>query len=359
MPDTDADSTQHHNARLKMPTFSGSATENIHHWITIFEKWCILSQYNDAQKPSLLSFVFTGSAAKILSAWELSGSVPNSWADTKTKLITQFSDASRTKIYEATLLRRKWQSSVESFEDYFADVLSLCSLVNKNMSEANKIQNLLKGLPENICQFLLFKDPDNTDDVLKGYASYKTAKLLTAPLTENSEPTATAAPAILENVTSALTSKFESLMISQNEKISELQALVLKTEQKLNEPKCFRCGKTGHMAKDCALPRSPNFKRREYENRDRQVHRPSHRNSSPHHSRRERTPSPYSSGHYRSSSPYQHRYSEKDSSSSQNRYPDSRRSSSPYYSDRYQSRSDYHRRSPSPGRYYSNSRSEN
>jgi hypothetical protein len=321
-----------------MPTFSGASHEHITHWIKIFDKWCILSNFKDNQKSNLLSFVFIDSAAKILAAWDASDSIPADWEACKTKLITQFSDASRIKVYEATLLRRRFLPS-ETFDEYFADVLSLCSSVKPNMSDNDKIQNLLKGLPENVVQFLLFKEPKTTDDVLRGYSSFKTAKLLTAPLTANEPPIA--APALEETIASALVSKFENLMAAQNDKISEIQALVTKN---LPEQKCFRCAKPGHMAKDCSIPRSPQPAPRRNQfakSSDRQDQYPYHRSSSPRYSsQRDRPPSPYFSRHTRSPSPYSRRH------------PESRRNPSPS-SDRYRdSYSSYHRRSPSPGRYH-------
>jgi hypothetical protein len=349
MPDP-ADSTETANmfgSRLKMPMFSGSSSEHITQWLKVFDKWCVLCQYTDAQKPSLLSFVFTGSAAKILAAWDATGSIPTAWTDVKNKIITQFSDVSRVKVYEATLLRRKLLPT-ESFDDYFADILSLCSSIKIDMPESEKIQNILKGLPEQIVQFLIFKDPQTTDDILKGYSSYKTAKLLTAPISEASEQ-AVAAPAIVDSVTSALASKFETLMACQNEKIAELQALVVKNQ---SEQRCFRCHKTGHQVKDCPVPKSPqpaprarNVKRE----MDRQDQYPTRRSYSPHYSSnyRNRTPSPYYSGYsnrHRSPSPHHRRHPDELKTPPPSRDYYDRNSRSSY-------RDNYDRRTPSPGHY--------
>jgi hypothetical protein len=345
MNDADSsESTQLLGSKLKMPTFSGSESENINQWLKIFNKWCTLSNFKDNQKSSLLSFVFIGSAAKILAAWDSADAIPNDWAAATAKIKLQFSDSSRTKVHEATLLRRKLLPS-ESFDEYFADVINLCSLVKPDMPEVDKIQNILKGLPENIVQFLLFKDPQTTEDVLKGYCSLKTAKLLTMPVTEAKEATV-AAPAIAEKVTNELTSKFEALMLAQNEKITQLQALVTK---QIDEQKCFRCHKPGHMAKDCSLPRTPPVSRnRNFQQRDRQDHRPSQR--SDFYSQR-RTPSPYRSESRRTPSPYRSNHPER-----QRNYASPDR----YYArgsrDHSSERDFYRRRSPSPYRNSSQSR---
>jgi hypothetical protein len=353
MPDTpdSSDSANMFGSRLKMPTFSGSSSEHITQWLKVFDKWCVLCNYSEAQKPSLLSFVFTGSAAKILAAWDATGSIPNTWTDVKAKVITQFSDSSRVKVYEATLLRRKLLPS-ETFDEYFAEILSLCSSVKHDMPENEKIQHLLKGLPETIVQFLIFKDPQTTDDVLKAYSSYKTAKLLTSPLSEASEQ-AIAAPAITDNITSALVSKFESLMACQNEKIAELQALVVKNQP---EQRCFRCHQTGHQVKDCPMPKSPQpapRARNEKRDMDRQDRYPTRRSYSPHHPNysRNRTPSPHrfrydNQRRSPSPSPY-HR-----------RHPEERKTPPPsrdYYDrdSRYPDRSYYNSRSSSPGHFRS------
>lgn len=342
-----SDSSHLMGTKLKMPTFAGNSSENITHWLKIFDKWCVLSNFNDAQKPSLLSFVFTGSAAKILAAWDAADAVPTNWNDAKIKITSQFSDSSRKKVYEATLLRRKMLPT-ENFDEYYADVINLCSLVKHDMTENDKIQNILKGLPEEVVKFLLFKDPQSTDDVLRGYSSFKTAKLLTTTFSENSE-TASAAPAITESITAALTNKFETLLVSQNEKIAELQALITKSAQ---DQKCFRCHKPGHLAKDCSLPRTPPSvprSRNLQSNKDRQDHRPSGRQDF---YSRPRTPSPYRHDSRRTPSPHHFSHPERRRTPS----PFNRRSSDRYPSDKYYSYDHHDSRENSRNYGYSRNR---
>lgn len=252
-PDT-TDAQASHVPRLRMPTFSGSSDERVNQWIKTFDRWCTLSHYTDDQKPSLLPFVLVGTAAKIYEAWDISSSIPATWRDIKSKLENQFQDKSRKKIYEATLLKRKLLAS-ESFDDYFADILSLCSSIKSDMSNDDKIHHLLKGLPEGLVQFIMFKDPQTPEDVLKAYTTHKTAKLLTSgisPEIESNVPAAVSVPS--EHVSAALLSQFENLLKTQNEKISELQILVAKQNE---DRRCFRCQSSTHMAKDCHLPRTP------------------------------------------------------------------------------------------------------
>jgi hypothetical protein len=357
---TSADTTDngnHFSSRLKMPTFAGTSEERIATWLKTFDRWCILSNYQDAHKSSLLPFVLVGSAAKIFNAWDATNSVPNNWTDVKAKLEAQFADKSRIKIYEATLLKRKMLSS-ETFEEYFADVLSLCSSIKTDMPESDKIHHLLKGLPESIVQFIIFKDPQTTEELLKAYTTHKTAKLLTSNIEPESQTSTASAAAALDSVTSALVSKFETLLSSQNDKISELQALV--AQKSSNDNKCFRCHELGHMAKDCHLSRTPQPAPRNRDrdsrnsnspryrdssrdrdfprNRDSQVNYPSRRTPSPGQFR-PRTPLP---GRYRNDFRQpSYRENEYSSSSYRSRTPERQQ---------YQSSSRY---SQSPGRYFS------
>jgi hypothetical protein len=282
--------------------------------------------------------------------------VPNTWPEVKVKLEAQFADKSRIKIYEATLLKRKLLSS-ESFEDYFADVLSLCSSVKSDMPESDKIHHLLKGLPESIVQFIIFKDPQTTEELLKAYSTHKMAKLLTSTVEPETQNQTISAAAAIDSVTSTLVNKFESLLLVQNEKISELQALV--SQNKNAERKCFRCQQTDHLAKDCHLARTPqpaprnrdsqqsrnrdsprdsSRNRDSQRNSDSQAYYPSHRSPSPGQFR-QRTPSP---GRYREN--YRQPYRE-------NEYRSSYRSRTPERHQNYSSS----RPSYSPGRHYSSS----
>jgi hypothetical protein len=288
MPDTpDTTMNSHFGSRIKMPTFSGGPEDRIELWLNTFNRWCTLNSYDDNQKTSLLPFVFVGSAEKIFNAWDMANAIPATWTGVVTLLKTQFADASRTKIYEANLLKRTLQPG-ETFETYFADVISLCSAVKATMPESEKIQNLLKGLPENIVQFLLLKDPKTTTDLLNAYSTFKTAKLIASPACEPTPIAAACSP----DPTISLSSKFETLFLAQNEKIAELQALIAKQN---SDPKCFRCQLPGHIARDCTLPRSPTAGRKN--NGDNRSNR--HRTPSPaRYSGRHRTPSPYRSSHY-------------------------------------------------------------
>jgi hypothetical protein len=355
-PDT-TDSQNSYSSRLKMPTFSGSSSERVTQWIKTFDRWCTLSNYKDDQKASLLPFVLVGTAAKIYEAWDISGSMPTAWTDVKAKLEAQFQDKSRVKIYEATLLRRKLLSS-ESFDDYYADIISLCSSVKFDMPNSDKIHHLLKGLPENLVQFILFKEPQTPEDVLKAYTTHKTAKLLTTPTDSENQTVVPAAAAVTnDSVASALISKFENLLQIQNEKITELQILVAKQN---DERKCFRCQKTDHLAKDCSLPRTPQPAPRRRDNsrgRDPQVYPPSHPPSS-YYSHRPRTPSPgrYRNDYYPSDRyPRQPDRRDSDYRRSENTPVENKHSENPPSDYRYANYPQTSYRSRTPERYFSRS----
>jgi len=100
----------------------------------------------------------------------------------KEEFVKTFTSSSyRLKIYSKIVDRR--QRLDEAVQSYYYDILSLCSKLNRDMLENEKILHLLRGLKPSILQHFMMYDPKTCKDLLEQAKRAEAAADITQPQT--------------------------------------------------------------------------------------------------------------------------------------------------------------------------------
>ncbi|KAH8027793.1 hypothetical protein HPB51_010358 [Rhipicephalus microplus] len=93
-----------------------------------------------------------------------------------------FGDTSSMKKKAEQTLSRRAQLPGETCTIYIEEVLKLCGMVNANMSHENKVGHLLKGIAEDVYNFLITKENLNTPSIFRqqcrAFEAFKTRRIL-------------------------------------------------------------------------------------------------------------------------------------------------------------------------------------
>uniref|UniRef100_A0A6G5A3R4 Putative secreted protein n=1 Tax=Rhipicephalus microplus TaxID=6941 RepID=A0A6G5A3R4_RHIMP len=99
-----------------------------------------------------------------------------SWDTCKQKLRDLFGRSVARQMAARQDLASRVQSSMESYVTYIQDVLALCRKTDKNMSEADKISNVLKGIADDAFNILMCKNCTTVDSIISECRRFEQAK---------------------------------------------------------------------------------------------------------------------------------------------------------------------------------------
>lgn len=155
-------------------TFSGKADEDVEEWLKHYQRVSKYNRWDQALQLANVVFFLAGTALlwfdnheAALTTWEL-------FVDEITKC---FADSiSKKKKAEQTLAQRA-QIPGETCTMYIEEVLKLCSLVSPDMSDEDKVGHLLKGIAEDVYNFLITKeDLASAADVMRHCRAFEALK---------------------------------------------------------------------------------------------------------------------------------------------------------------------------------------
>lgn len=136
-------------------SFSGNDDDDVEDWLKHYER---VSKYNRWDTAAQLAYVVVYLVETALTWFENNEAKLTTWASFVEELRKSFGDPiSRRKKAEQTLAQRA-QVPGETCTAYIQEVLKLCSLVNPNMTEEDKVGHLLKGIAEDVYHFLIAKE---------------------------------------------------------------------------------------------------------------------------------------------------------------------------------------------------------
>ncbi|XP_077551742.1 uncharacterized protein LOC144165852 [Haemaphysalis longicornis] len=155
-------------------SFSGKAGEDVDEWLAHYER---VSKYNrwDAVARRANAEIYLDETA--MTWFENHEAALTTWERFVEEIRKQFGDSiAKKKRAEQTLLQRA-QVPGETCTTYIEEILKLCRIVDASMPEDDRVGHVLKGIAEDVYNFLIGKDNLNTvTDVIRHCRTFETLK---------------------------------------------------------------------------------------------------------------------------------------------------------------------------------------
>ncbi|XP_077564585.1 uncharacterized protein LOC144180052 [Haemaphysalis longicornis] len=154
--------------------FTGNADEDVEEWLTHNRR---VSRYNRWGTAAQLSNVVFSLDETALTWFENNESKLTTWGRFVEEISARFGDSvGKKKQAEQTLLHRA-QVPGETCTTYIEQVLKLCRLVDPQMSEDDKVGHLLKGIAEDVYNFLIGREKlESASDVVQHCRTFEALK---------------------------------------------------------------------------------------------------------------------------------------------------------------------------------------
>lgn len=145
------------------PSFSGTGNADILDWLDTYERVSRYNKWGDDTKLNNVVFYLTDLAK----TWFLNHEQELvTWDAFSTRAQELFGRPAYRRADAELKLSQRIQAPDEPYTSYIEDVLTLCSRVDKDMAESEKIKHVLKGIREDGFQLLVTKAPTTVNDVV-------------------------------------------------------------------------------------------------------------------------------------------------------------------------------------------------
>lgn len=170
------------------PSFSGTGTEDVEDWLASYERVGKFNRWDDAVKLNNVAFYLTDLAK----TWFLNREVELvSWTIFRERLRELFGRPASIKADAERKLSQRAQQPNESYTSYIEEVLRLCTKVDPEMSDGEKIKHLVKGIAEDAFQLILIKSPTTVEDLVSFCRNLQEARNSRVRLTTPGVPSGT------------------------------------------------------------------------------------------------------------------------------------------------------------------------
>lgn len=129
------------------PTFTADGSIAVEDWLHQVQRICNYNNWDDTLRLSNIPFYLSGIP---LTWYENNEASFDSWATFQRLLKEAFGNKEEEISKAKQYLESRHQGSAEPFTAYMADVLQACRKINPDMTEAEKIRHLLKGLTQTL-----------------------------------------------------------------------------------------------------------------------------------------------------------------------------------------------------------------
>lgn len=137
------------------PCFAGTASEDVDEWLKQYKRVSKLNSWDSAAQLSHVVLSLTNTA---LLWYDNHEDTLTTWEIFEEELKKCFGDSITKKKRAEQTLSQRAQLQGETCTMYIEEILKLCRLVNPSMSEEDKVGHLLKGIAEDVYQFLIAKE---------------------------------------------------------------------------------------------------------------------------------------------------------------------------------------------------------
>ncbi|XP_077486788.1 uncharacterized protein LOC144098119 [Amblyomma americanum] len=154
-------------------TFCGIDDVDADDWLALYERVSTHNRWDPTLMLANVIFYLTGTAR----VWfETHEDDLTSWDICKQKLRDLFGKPIGRQLAAKKALASRAQTSSEPYIAYIQDVLALCRKVDKEMSEADRVGHILKGIADDAFNLLLCKDCSTVASVLEVCRRFEQAK---------------------------------------------------------------------------------------------------------------------------------------------------------------------------------------
>ncbi|XP_075734723.1 uncharacterized protein LOC119187395 isoform X2 [Rhipicephalus microplus] len=147
------------------PNFGGTSGEDVDVWLKNYKR---VSRSNDWDSNEQLNHVVFSLTDTALMWYENHEDMFTTWERFVEEVQMCFGDSDAKKKRAEQTLSQRAQLPGETCTTYTEEILKLCKIVNGRMSEKDKVGHVLKGVAEDVYNFLIGKDCLNSvSDVTK------------------------------------------------------------------------------------------------------------------------------------------------------------------------------------------------
>lgn len=155
-------------------SFAGKVGEDVDEWLMHYAR---VSRYNRWDSVTQLEYVALFLSETALMWYENHEDSLTTWEHFVEEIKKCFGDThAKQKRAERTLAQRA-QAPGETCTIYIEEILKLCKIVNPQMSEEDRVGHLLKGIAEDVYNFLISREHvDSVSDVVRHCRTFETLK---------------------------------------------------------------------------------------------------------------------------------------------------------------------------------------
>lgn len=157
--------------------FAGKAEEDVDEWLTHYERVSKYNRWNAADRLANIVFYLDGTALTWFENREGTETLAT-WERCVEEIRKRFGDSAAKKKKAEQILLQRAQVPGETCTTYIEDILKLCRVVDIRMPEEDRVGHVLKGIAEDVYNFLISKDNLNTiSDVIQHCRTFEALKM--------------------------------------------------------------------------------------------------------------------------------------------------------------------------------------
>lgn len=160
----------------KPDIFSGKENEDIDKFIKKFELISVVNEWDDKDKLIILQLYLKDSAEDFFEQLKLKNE-NITWNEVKNELITEFTIVGNKHLLMAKLQNLKLMKG-ETYKEFIINITGICYKINKNMTEEEICEHILKGLPKETFQLIRLADNTSIASIKKTLEKLEVTNLL-------------------------------------------------------------------------------------------------------------------------------------------------------------------------------------
>ncbi|CAF1076477.1 unnamed protein product [Rotaria sordida] len=246
-------------------SFTGTDGQDPLTWLQTIDELFEATKTEKNDRCRLLPMYF----GDVVKKWYRSENLDNDYDEFKKQFVNAFI-SSIHKLKISTKLMNRRQGNDESVQSYYYDILALCTRLNPDMQEDEKILYLLRGLKPSLQQHVIMNEPKKSKDL---FEHAKRAEAAAALITQ---PSPTVTSSVTNEQMNETTAALHRTRISQNSSQNDRRIWNNQSDsnrrwpqqnynnnnnnnnrfrqfppRKSSQFKCYNCSGIGHYAYQC------------------------------------------------------------------------------------------------------------